>query len=617
MAPVRARRKLKHKKGLATAGLASRVVTIYTNSFGAVAVDRQAYISVFECDLRARSLALPPACCDPYVGQQPVPRAPPEQREMVFDDLAEGRGQDNYRFESQLEQSLQEGVRKELSYWALQRARQEANLLWRLEAARYGSAKRIGHHPCHSTGGSRPASAATAASDVYPMPTSVHSSSSQLLAAALPQRPQTAAAASAQQRSDARSSGVQHHSQSAAAGNRRPHSALPTSGVWTQDERQPLAAQQLHMHDAAVAATAVAAVAERAVSALSDSARNRGVSAALGSSAVVDEDDGFIQDDDADEGHHELDDVYTARSSRTARHLQAHASGTESTARLGVARVDQQQQQHQQQQLQQRPASAPVSRGRPFSTPKNPTAPRHLMLALVAARHREAEAHANAQLAAGDRAAEHAAAVAAAASARARSAKAAAKGKGSSSSSAARGRSPAAAPRVRAATAAAKPGSSSNNSNNNNSNSSSSRRQQPVQSARTSVGGWQGDAPQLPNGRTDSAATAVGDAIQQQHRPQSASFAAWVRHRPGAARAMSALSSARTEGLDDPELAYQQLELESRRAPQSAATVASVEAHFSQVRQLKHSNPTNLVCCSVCLYAIGAVALVFAGVYHS
>jgi trimeric autotransporter adhesin len=585
MAPLRARRKLKHKKGLATAGLASRVVTIYTNSFGAVAVDRQAYISVLECDLKARSLALPPACYDPYVGQQPALRAPPEQREMAFDDLLEGRGQDNYRFECQLEQTLQEGVRKELSYWALQRARQEANLLWRLEAARYGSAKRIGHHPCHSTGGSRPASAATAASNVYPMPTSVHSSSSQLLAAALPQRPQTAAAVSAQQRADARSGGVQLHSQSAVAGTRRPHSALPTSGVWTQHDQLSQAAQQPDMHDAAVAATTAAAAPERAVSALSDGGRGSSALAVAASSAVVEEDDGFIQEDNDDEGHHELDDVYTARSSRTARHLHAHASSSESTARLSVAGATSQQQQQQQQQ--QRPSSAPVSRGRPFSAPKNPTEPRHLMLALVAARHREADAQADAQLAAGDRAAEHAAAVAAAASARARSAKAAAKGKGGNSGgSAARARSPAAA-RVRAATAAAKPGSSNTNSN---SNSSSSRRQQQqqVQSARTTVGGWQGDAPQLSNGRAESAATTVGGdatAAQQQHRPQSASFAAWVRHMPGAARAMSALSSARTEGLDDPELAYQQLELESRRAPQSAATVASVEAHFSQVRR--------------------------------
>ncbi|CAM9190133.1 unnamed protein product, partial [Discosporangium mesarthrocarpum] len=59
-------------------------------------------------------------------------------------------------------------------------------------------------------------------------------------------------------------------------------------------------------------------------------------------------------------------------------------------------------------------------------------------------------------------------------------------------------------------------------------------------------------------------------------RPSSAAFQRWVEASPNAAAAVSAVSSARTLGLEDTELSYQQLELESRRGTLSEATLAQV-----------------------------------------
>ena len=59
-------------------------------------------------------------------------------------------------------------------------------------------------------------------------------------------------------------------------------------------------------------------------------------------------------------------------------------------------------------------------------------------------------------------------------------------------------------------------------------------------------------------------------------RPSSAAFRSWMKARPSARSAVSAVSSARTLGMDDPELAHLQLEMESRRGGLSEAALARV-----------------------------------------
>lgn len=59
-------------------------------------------------------------------------------------------------------------------------------------------------------------------------------------------------------------------------------------------------------------------------------------------------------------------------------------------------------------------------------------------------------------------------------------------------------------------------------------------------------------------------------------RPSSAAFQRWIETRPSAKSAVSAVSSARTIGLDDPELLHLQLEMERRRGRTSDATLARV-----------------------------------------
>ncbi|CAM9920029.1 unnamed protein product [Laminaria digitata] len=66
-------------------------------------------------------------------------------------------------------------------------------------------------------------------------------------------------------------------------------------------------------------------------------------------------------------------------------------------------------------------------------------------------------------------------------------------------------------------------------------------------------------------------------------RPSSAAFRAWVEARPIAKSAISAVSSARTLGMDDPELVHLQLEMESRRAAMSDAMLARMEDHYNAV----------------------------------
>lgn len=63
-------------------------------------------------------------------------------------------------------------------------------------------------------------------------------------------------------------------------------------------------------------------------------------------------------------------------------------------------------------------------------------------------------------------------------------------------------------------------------------------------------------------------------------RPTSAAFRSWMEARPSARSAVSAVSSARTLGMDDPELAHLQLEMESRRGGLSEAALARVRIPF-------------------------------------
>ncbi|CAN0159060.1 unnamed protein product, partial [Phaeothamnion confervicola] len=65
--------------------------------------------------------------------------------------------------------------------------------------------------------------------------------------------------------------------------------------------------------------------------------------------------------------------------------------------------------------------------------------------------------------------------------------------------------------------------------------------------------------------------------------PASAGFRRWLAGRPSARQAFSAVSSARTIGLDDPELSFQQLELESRRGVTGDGAAEAVEAHYDAV----------------------------------
>lgn len=59
-------------------------------------------------------------------------------------------------------------------------------------------------------------------------------------------------------------------------------------------------------------------------------------------------------------------------------------------------------------------------------------------------------------------------------------------------------------------------------------------------------------------------------------RPSSAAFRRWADARPSAKSAISTVSSARTLGMDDPELIHLQLEMESRRGVMSETAVARV-----------------------------------------
>lgn len=66
------------------------------------------------------------------------------------------------------------------------------------------------------------------------------------------------------------------------------------------------------------------------------------------------------------------------------------------------------------------------------------------------------------------------------------------------------------------------------------------------------------------------------DAAGHGSRPSSAAFRCWMNARPSARSAISAVSSARTLGMDDPELVHLQLEMESRRGGMSESTLARV-----------------------------------------
>jgi hypothetical protein len=63
----------------------------------------------------------------------------------------------------------------------------------------------------------------------------------------------------------------------------------------------------------------------------------------------------------------------------------------------------------------------------------------------------------------------------------------------------------------------------------------------------------------------------------------SASFSSWAANRPAVSSSLAALESARTLGLEDAELSYAQLELESRRAPLRGNTLSLVEEHFADL----------------------------------
>lgn len=68
----------------------------------------------------------------------------------------------------------------------------------------------------------------------------------------------------------------------------------------------------------------------------------------------------------------------------------------------------------------------------------------------------------------------------------------------------------------------------------------------------------------------------AGDTNTNTSRPSSAAFRRWIEARPSAKLVVSAAASARTIGMDDPELLHLQLEMESRRADISETTLARV-----------------------------------------
>ena len=79
---------------------------------------------------------------------------------------------------------------------------------------------------------------------------------------------------------------------------------------------------------------------------------------------------------------------------------------------------------------------------------------------------------------------------------------------------------------------------------------------------------------------TDGAANVAANATAAEtngcNRPSSAAFRRWVEARPSVQSTISAVSSVRTLGMDDPELLHLQLEMESRRAAMSEAMLARV-----------------------------------------
>lgn len=79
---------------------------------------------------------------------------------------------------------------------------------------------------------------------------------------------------------------------------------------------------------------------------------------------------------------------------------------------------------------------------------------------------------------------------------------------------------------------------------------------------------------------TDGAANVTANVTATEknggNRPSSAAFRRWVQARPSVQSAISAVSSVRTLGMDDPELLHLQLEMESRRAAMSEAMLARV-----------------------------------------
>ena len=88
---------------------------------------------------------------------------------------------------------------------------------------------------------------------------------------------------------------------------------------------------------------------------------------------------------------------------------------------------------------------------------------------------------------------------------------------------------------------------------------------------------------------TDGAANVEANATALENgrsRPSSAAFERWVEARPSVKSAISAVSSVRTLGMDDPELLHLQLEMESRRAPMSEAMLSRVCIIFSLVHYL-------------------------------
>lgn len=68
--------------------------------------------------------------------------------------------------------------------------------------------------------------------------------------------------------------------------------------------------------------------------------------------------------------------------------------------------------------------------------------------------------------------------------------------------------------------------------------------------------------------------------MDERRRPSSAAFERWLETRPGVRSFLSAVSSARTLGTDDPEFSHLQLEMERRRSPMSEAALSRVRLVF-------------------------------------